>query len=45
MDYRLWMTEALAKLTEPAKPSFPDNRAGKRAKTRSERNRGKGFTK
>jgi hypothetical protein len=39
------MTEALARLTKPAKPSYPDNRAGKRAKAQASKKRGKGWTK
>ena len=45
MDYREWMTEIFAKRLEGAEKEYPNNRAGKRAKARSTRKRGKGYTK
>ncbi len=45
MDYQTWMTDVMAKLMEPTKTKFPENRAGRRAKAHSLRKRGKHFTK
>lgn len=45
MDYQEWMTGIMAKLMKPTKTEFPDNRAGRRAKSRSAQKRGKRFTK
>ncbi|WP_181799336.1 hypothetical protein [Kitasatospora acidiphila] len=45
MDYQVWMTDVMSKLMKPAKPTFTENRAGKRAKLKSLRRRGTGFTK
>jgi hypothetical protein len=39
------MTQVFAERLKGAKPEFPDTRAGKRAKARSTRKRGKGYTK
>lgn len=45
MDYQIWMTEALAKMTKGTKAEYPENRAGRRAKAQASRKRGKHFTK
>lgn len=45
MDYREWMTQVLAERMAPTKTEFPENRAGRRAKARSTKKHGKGWTK
>jgi hypothetical protein len=45
MDYQQWMTQIMAERMKSVEPEFPENRAGRRAKARSTKKRGKRFTK